>query len=51
MRHRLAALDIPVHRGVKAGGKTPTWGVRRADLEVPSPAVTEEASTVPSTAA
>lgn len=51
MRRRLEALHIPVHRGVKAGGQVPTWGVRRADLEAPSPATSEEPSTAPSTAA
>ncbi|MFJ8049832.1 hypothetical protein [Streptomyces luteogriseus] len=50
LRAHLTRLDIPVHRGVKVG-RTPTWGVRRRDLEAPSPAEPQEASTEPSTAA
>ncbi|MFJ8146030.1 hypothetical protein ACIQ6R_13250 [Streptomyces sp. NPDC096048] len=51
LRARLEALHIPVHAKVKApGSKSPTRGVRRADL-APSPAAAEEASTAPSTAA
>jgi hypothetical protein len=50
LRVHLARLDIPVDRGVKVAG-TPTWGVRRRDLEAPSPAVAQETSTEPSTAA
>jgi hypothetical protein len=50
LRVHLERLDIPVDRGVKVG-RTPTWGVRRRDLEAPSPAAAEEASTAPSTAA
>ncbi|MEU9643612.1 hypothetical protein [Streptomyces sp. NPDC048188] len=50
LRARLEALNIPVHPKVKAGGKGPTRGVRRADL-APSPATTPETSTAPSTAA
>ncbi|MFF5842136.1 hypothetical protein ACFY74_11785 [Streptomyces massasporeus] len=50
LRVHLARLDIPVDRSVKVG-RTPTWGVRRRDLEAPSPAEPQEASTGPSTAA
>ncbi|CAL9503089.1 hypothetical protein [Streptomyces sp. enrichment culture] len=51
LRARLEALSIPTHPKVKApGSKSPTRGVRRADL-APSPAATVEASTAPSTAA
>ncbi|MET9815306.1 hypothetical protein [Streptomyces sp. NPDC006355] len=50
LRVHLERLDVPVDRGVKVGG-TPTWGVRRRDLEAPSPVAAEEAATVPSTAA
>jgi hypothetical protein len=50
LRVHLERLGIPVDRGVKARG-VPTWGVRRRDLEAPSPAVAEETSTAPSTAA
>jgi hypothetical protein len=50
LRVHLERLDIPVDRGVKVG-RTPTWGVRRRDLEAPSPAEPQEASTEPSTAA
>ncbi|MFC9682710.1 hypothetical protein [Streptomyces sp. NPDC056948] len=50
LRVHLTRLDIPVHRGVKVG-RTPTWGVRRRDLEAPSPAAAQETSTAPSTAA
>ncbi|WP_435279152.1 hypothetical protein [Streptomyces sp. 1222.5] len=51
LRARLEALGIPVQPKVKApGSKSPTRGVRRADL-APSPTVAEEASTAPSTAA
>jgi hypothetical protein len=51
LRARLEALHIPVHAKVKApGSKSPTRGVRRADL-APSPTVAQEASTAPSTAA
>jgi hypothetical protein len=50
MRHRLAALDIPFDRSVKVAG-IPTWGVRRNDLQTPSPATAEEASPTASTAA
>lgn len=49
LRLRLGSLDIPVDRGVKVGG-VPTWGVRRRDLEAPSPAAVPEASTASSTA-
>lgn len=50
LRARLEALGIPVHPKVKAGGKGPTRGVRRADL-APSPAAVQETSTASSTAA
>jgi hypothetical protein len=51
LRARLEALGIPVHPKVKApGSKSPTRGVRRADL-VPSPAAAEETSPARSTAA
>ncbi|MFI0268581.1 hypothetical protein [Streptomyces luteogriseus] len=50
LRVHLERLDIPVDRGVKVG-RTPTWGVRRRDLEAPSPAEPQEASPAPSTAA
>lgn len=55
LRVRLEALNIPVHPKVKApGSKSPTRGVRRADLRFDprlSRPVTDEASTAPSTAA
>jgi hypothetical protein len=50
MRVHLERLGVPVDRSVKVAG-TPTWGVRRRDLEAPSPAVPQEASPAPSTAA
>jgi hypothetical protein len=50
LRVHLQRLDIPVDRSVKVAG-TPTWGVRRQDLEAPSPAEPQEASPKPSTAA
>ncbi|MFF8910185.1 hypothetical protein [Streptomyces olivaceoviridis] len=50
LRARLVALKVPVDRGVKVAG-VPTWGVRRRDLEAPSPAATQEPSTEASTAA
>lgn len=50
LRARLVALEVPVDRGVKVAG-VPTWGVRRRDLEAPSPAEAQEMSTAPSTAA
>jgi hypothetical protein len=50
LRVHLERLDIPVDRGVKVG-RTPTWGVRRRDLEAPSPVEPVEASPAPSTAA
>ncbi|MHC5259895.1 hypothetical protein ACYSUO_18615 [Streptomyces sp. UC4497] len=49
LRAQLEALNIPVHPKVKAGGRGPTRGVRRADL-APSPDPAEETSTAPSTA-
>ncbi|MDT0387837.1 hypothetical protein [Streptomyces dubilierae] len=50
LRVHLQRLDIPVSRSVKVAG-TPTLGVRRRDLEAPSPAEPQEASPAPSTAA
>lgn len=50
LRTRLALLRIPADRNVKVGG-IPTWGVRRRDLDDPSPASAAEPSTEPSTAA
>ncbi|MGR3875783.1 hypothetical protein ACUXZZ_45440 (plasmid) [Streptomyces graminifolii] len=50
LRRRLAQLDIAHDHRVKVG-RVPTWGVRRATLDAPSPAPTEETSTTPSTAA
>ncbi|MEU1275310.1 hypothetical protein [Streptomyces sp. NPDC005799] len=50
MRARLTLLGIPADRNVKVGG-IPTWGVRRRDLEAPSPTDAEQTSTEPSTAA
>jgi hypothetical protein len=50
LRVHLKRLDIPVDRGVKVAG-VPTWGVRRRDIEAPSPAATEETSPSASTAA
>ena len=50
LRAALEALSIPHDRRVKVAG-VPTWGVRRKDLDAPSPADGREASTAPSTAA
>jgi hypothetical protein len=50
LRVHLQRLDIPVDRSVKVAG-TPTWGVRRRDLEAPSLDVAPAPSTEPSTAA
>lgn len=50
LRTHLTLLGIPVDRGVKVAG-VPTWGVRRRDLQTPSPAAAPEPSTAPSTAA
>ncbi|MFB6934568.1 hypothetical protein [Streptomyces chartreusis] len=50
LRLHLGRLGVPCDRSVKVG-RTPTWGVRRRDLEAPSPVAAEEASTSPSTAA
>lgn len=49
LRVHLDRLGVPVDRSVKVAG-TPTWGVRRRDLEAPSPAVAVEASPAPSPA-
>ncbi|WP_326811649.1 hypothetical protein [Streptomyces scopuliridis] len=51
LRARLEALDIPVAAKVKAGGKSPTRGVRKSALLALSPETAPEASTAPSTAA
>ncbi|MDX3162419.1 hypothetical protein PV516_01210 [Streptomyces scabiei] len=50
LRAHLARLQVPHDARVKVGG-VPTWGVRRRDLEAPSPASTKAASTEASTAA
>lgn len=50
LRAALEALDIPHERGVKVGG-VPTWGVRRRDLEAPSPVPAVETPAGASTAA
>ncbi|MFE2747335.1 hypothetical protein ACFXKX_23905 [Streptomyces scopuliridis] len=50
LRVRLEALGIPVHPKVKVGG-VPTRGVRRVDLESPTPADAAGASPSASTAA
>ncbi|MFJ3794961.1 hypothetical protein ACIPSJ_01595 [Streptomyces sp. NPDC090088] len=50
LRTRLALLHIPHDRRVKVGG-SPTWGVRRRDLEASPPGAAEEPSTEASTAA
>ncbi|MFD0393364.1 hypothetical protein ACFQ3Z_16155 [Streptomyces nogalater] len=50
LRVRLTALKVTVDRSVKVGG-VPTWGVRRRDLDDPSPTTAQETSTEASTAA
>ncbi|MFI9155727.1 hypothetical protein [Streptomyces sp. NPDC053367] len=50
MRLQLERLGIPSDRNVKVAG-VPTWGVRRRDLEAPSPAAAEATSAETSTAA
>jgi hypothetical protein len=50
LRLDLKRLGVPVDRGVKVAG-VPTWGVRRRDLQAPSPAEASEPSTEASTAA
>lgn len=50
LRAHLERLGVPVDRNVKVGG-VPTWGVRRRDLEAPSPAAAEDPSPSSSTAA
>lgn len=50
LRVRLAALGIPHDRRVKVG-RIPTWGVRRRDLEAPSPDDAPGPSPTSSTAA
>ncbi|KFG08115.1 hypothetical protein [Streptomyces scabiei] len=50
LRAHLGRLGVPHDARVKVAG-VPTWGVRRRDLEAPSPAVAQEASPGASTAA
>ncbi|NUS78481.1 MAG: hypothetical protein HOV70_20095 [Streptomyces sp.] len=50
LRLHLDRLGVPVDRSVKVAG-TPTWGVRRRDLETPSPTNAEETTAEPSPAA
>ncbi|MEV7154891.1 hypothetical protein AB0N77_09730 [Streptomyces misionensis] len=50
LRARLDRLGIPFDRNVKVAG-VPTWGVRKRDLEAPSPAAAPESSPDVSTAA
>ncbi|MDX3204157.1 hypothetical protein [Streptomyces scabiei] len=50
LRTHLERLGVPVNRGVKVG-RVPTWGVRRRDLQGPSPAAAQETSPSASTAA
>ncbi|MEH0650677.1 hypothetical protein QA995_14850 [Streptomyces scabiei] len=50
LRAHLGRLGVPHDARVKVGG-VPTWGVRRRDLEAPSPAAAEETSPSASTAA
>ncbi|NEY32070.1 hypothetical protein GTU99_07660 [Streptomyces sp. PRKS01-65] len=50
LRVALERLGIPHARGVKVGG-VPTWGVRRRDLEAPSPGAVQETPTATSSAA
>jgi hypothetical protein len=50
LRVHLARLQVPHDPRVKVAG-VPTWGVRRRDLEAPSPAAAQETSTEASTAA
>ncbi|MEU3945442.1 hypothetical protein [Streptomyces sp. NPDC029526] len=50
LRAALEALEIPHDRRVKVAG-VPTWGVRRRDLDTPSPTVAQETSPTASTAA
>lgn len=49
LRAALDRLQVPCSRGVKVAG-VPTWGVRRRDLEAPSPTVAEEPGDGPSPA-
>ncbi|MEH0431265.1 hypothetical protein QBB34_34045 [Streptomyces stelliscabiei] len=49
LRVHLERLQVPVDRNVKVG-RTPTWGVRRRDLQAPSPAEARGASPASSTA-
>ncbi|WP_330236139.1 hypothetical protein [Streptomyces sp. NBC_00566] len=50
MRLQMERLDIPVHRSVKVRG-VPTWGVRKRDLQPPTPEATPGPSPAASTAA
>ncbi|MFD4788251.1 hypothetical protein ACFWN1_14570 [Streptomyces sp. NPDC058459] len=50
MRLQMERLGIPVDRSVKVG-KVPTWGVRRRDLQPPTPEATPAPSPSASTAA
>jgi hypothetical protein len=43
LRVHLERLGVPINRSVKVAG-VPTWGVRRRDLEAPSPVKETEAS-------
>ena len=45
LRAALEALGIPHDRRVKVAG-VPTWGVRRRDLQAPSPAAVQELSLI-----
>ena len=47
LRTHLERLGIPLDRRVKVG-RIPTWGVRRRDLQAPSPTEQPEASPSPS---
>lgn len=49
LRAHLERLGIPLDRRVKVG-RIPTWGVRRRDLQTPSPPEAQETPTQPSTA-
>ncbi|QTU64239.1 hypothetical protein [Streptomyces scabiei] len=50
LRAHLGRLGVPHDARVKLGG-VPTWGVRRRDLDAPSPAAAQETSPTASTAA
>ncbi|MEU0634342.1 hypothetical protein [Streptomyces sp. NPDC005989] len=51
LRARLEALNIPVELKVKAGGKSPTRGIVKANLPPLPESSAQETSTTPSTAA